>query len=481
MALILPSPQPTHSLRVDPNDRRLLVLDKDTNELGEHARLLFLLTQLRPKPKPGLASIRHASLLSPFPAMTRCHFKVCLPRRLAGPPRLTPVPENVLFTPAELKMELHGQFVNKDSISTHITVELKSILGLELASYYVELVIPSETTFTYTYHVKLASNEFQSEPLSILVQDQCIFVEDELFPAQTGLSVYCTLILPAADAESPVAVEMTSPLATETARLSRQAWRRTSDPEKEKEKEDIKLHHCLLPLANRRDSLSLTLVGSEAKATAATPVGLFSRNAGEHLITLGGLVFLLQFQLLLPYANPLNLTLPNPNPSRRFARVSRLVGHRGLGASSCRSEMGPTLLEENTLLGFQAASQLGVRFVEFDVQLTKDNEVVVYHDLLISGSDGVLQAIRSISLAQLQTLRPARPTPRNSPLRRSHSRSPDRSSSPRHANADRKGRAKTQSPRLGHTEPAPLLSQLFQFVPLQVFFPTPPPLFSLAG
>ena len=50
--------------------------------------------------------------------------------------------------------------------------------------------------------------------------------------------------------------------------------------------------------------------------------------------------------------------------------LPHIIGHRGLAA----------LAPENTLAGFRKAAQLGVKWVEFDIQLTKDKVLVVLHD-----------------------------------------------------------------------------------------------------
>lgn len=47
-----------------------------------------------------------------------------------------------------------------------------------------------------------------------------------------------------------------------------------------------------------------------------------------------------------------------------------LIGHRGLAA----------LAPENTLASFTAAALHGLDWIEFDVQLTKDNDLVIFHD-----------------------------------------------------------------------------------------------------
>jgi glycerophosphoryl diester phosphodiesterase len=52
---------------------------------------------------------------------------------------------------------------------------------------------------------------------------------------------------------------------------------------------------------------------------------------------------------------------------------TKIIGHRG----------GAAGFPENTLVAFKKAVELGADGVEFDVQLTKDGEVVVIHDELI--------------------------------------------------------------------------------------------------
>lgn len=52
------------------------------------------------------------------------------------------------------------------------------------------------------------------------------------------------------------------------------------------------------------------------------------------------------------------------------------IGHRGSGASKVQGHS----VRENTLLSFQKAAINHTDFIEFDVHLTSDNEVVVHHD-----------------------------------------------------------------------------------------------------
>ena len=77
---------------------------------------------------------------------------------------------------------------------------------------------------------------------------------------------------------------------------------------------------------------------------------------------------------------------------------TKIIGHRG----------GAKGFPENTLVSFQKAVELGADGVEFDVQLTKDGEVVVIHDELIdrtmNGSglvkDHTLQELRQMNAGE---------------------------------------------------------------------------------
>jgi glycerophosphodiester phosphodiesterase len=81
--------------------------------------------------------------------------------------------------------------------------------------------------------------------------------------------------------------------------------------------------------------------------------------------------------------------------------TSKVIGHRGLGKNwNGRKSLQ---LGENTLASFIAAANLGANYVEMDVQLTKDNIPVIYHDFLV-GETGIDAPMHSLTLEQVSTL-----------------------------------------------------------------------------
>lgn len=72
----------------------------------------------------------------------------------------------------------------------------------------------------------------------------------------------------------------------------------------------------------------------------------------------------------------------------------QLIGHRG-----ARFEA-----PENTLAGFRHAIGLGLTAVEFDVRVTRDNELVVIHDATVDRTTDGTGEVSSFSLAELREL-----------------------------------------------------------------------------
>ena len=73
----------------------------------------------------------------------------------------------------------------------------------------------------------------------------------------------------------------------------------------------------------------------------------------------------------------------------------RIAAHRG----------GALLWPENSLLAFRSAVGLGADYVEFDVHLSRDGEVVVIHDPTLDRTTTGTGPVKERTLAELKTLR----------------------------------------------------------------------------
>ncbi|ALC38566.1 CG3942 [Drosophila busckii] len=74
----------------------------------------------------------------------------------------------------------------------------------------------------------------------------------------------------------------------------------------------------------------------------------------------------------------------------RSSHLALDIAHRGAGMSYM---LGTDLHRENTLFSFRQAALHFADFIEFDVQLTKDAQVVVYHDYVLKFSGGTPAAL----------------------------------------------------------------------------------------
>src|SRR5258705_4348638 len=72
-----------------------------------------------------------------------------------------------------------------------------------------------------------------------------------------------------------------------------------------------------------------------------------------------------------------------------------LAAHRG----------GALLWPENSLLAFRNATALGADFIEFDVHLSRDGEVMVIHDATLDRTTTGAGPVRERSAAELKALR----------------------------------------------------------------------------
>lgn len=80
--------------------------------------------------------------------------------------------------------------------------------------------------------------------------------------------------------------------------------------------------------------------------------------------------------------------------NRRYDDEFTIIAHRGASA----------YYPENTLPSFEAAIEMGADMVEFDVQLTSDKEVVVFHDEKISRCTDGRGKVADHTLAELKKL-----------------------------------------------------------------------------
>src|SRR5580658_5704005 len=69
----------------------------------------------------------------------------------------------------------------------------------------------------------------------------------------------------------------------------------------------------------------------------------------------------------------------------------RIFGHRGSAGTH----------PENTVPSFQAAIDLGARYLETDVHMTRDGEIVVSHDPDLARSSGVPIVIKDADYADV--------------------------------------------------------------------------------
>ncbi len=75
-------------------------------------------------------------------------------------------------------------------------------------------------------------------------------------------------------------------------------------------------------------------------------------------------------------------------------QLPKRLAHRGASA----------LAPENTLAALQLAAELGATWVEFDVTLTADDEVVVIHDATVNRTTDGRGKVRNLTLRQIQKL-----------------------------------------------------------------------------
>lgn len=82
------------------------------------------------------------------------------------------------------------------------------------------------------------------------------------------------------------------------------------------------------------------------------------------------------------------------NSSEKKDVRMKILAHRGYSS----------IYPENTMLAFRKALEFGADGIEFDVQLTQDDQVVVIHDLTTERTTGVEGKVEEMTLSELQGL-----------------------------------------------------------------------------
>ncbi|TKY63017.1 Glycerophosphodiester phosphodiesterase GDPD1 [Spatholobus suberectus] len=89
-----------------------------------------------------------------------------------------------------------------------------------------------------------------------------------------------------------------------------------------------------------------------------------------------------------------------------------VIGHRGNGMNVLQSsDRRMRAIKENTIMSFNAASTFPVDFIEFDVQVTKDDCPVIFHDdFILAEENGIVlgKRITELSLSEFLSYGPQR-------------------------------------------------------------------------
>ncbi|ADM10994.1 glycerophosphoryldiester phosphodiesterase [Encephalitozoon intestinalis ATCC 50506] len=89
---------------------------------------------------------------------------------------------------------------------------------------------------------------------------------------------------------------------------------------------------------------------------------------------------------------------PSHNASEAYEDM-KMIGHRGCGMNGIPS----TTMMENTISSIQEAYRMGAKWVEIDVQLTKEGIPIVFHDFVIEAG-GLCLGINEITLQEFLRL-----------------------------------------------------------------------------
>ncbi|KAM7269744.1 hypothetical protein ACFE04_025241 [Oxalis oulophora] len=87
-----------------------------------------------------------------------------------------------------------------------------------------------------------------------------------------------------------------------------------------------------------------------------------------------------------------------------------VIGHRGSGMNMLQSpDQRMKSMKENSILSFNAAAKFPLDFIEFDVQVTKDDYPIIFHDnfILSQHKDSIVEKrVTELTLAQFMSYGP---------------------------------------------------------------------------
>ena len=75
-------------------------------------------------------------------------------------------------------------------------------------------------------------------------------------------------------------------------------------------------------------------------------------------------------------------------------KIMLIIAHRGASSEA----------PENTLIAFSKAVEIGADYIEFDIRLTKDKEIIIMHDENTKRTTGYDGLIKDMTLSELKKL-----------------------------------------------------------------------------
>ncbi len=111
------------------------------------------------------------------------------------------------------------------------------------------------------------------------------------------------------------------------------------------------------------------------------------------------------FALSLPKGQFIENGLRQAQPERTLLIMQQSIGFNGEGFMKIMGHRGARHeAPENTLAGFAHLRQLGIHRVELDLQLSKDNQLIVIHDSTLDRTTSAKGKVSDYSVAELEKI-----------------------------------------------------------------------------